>query len=239
MWKCGDRKIKGMDGWYYLRTIFSGKIIVSMGFSFKGFVYQLFIDPLIGGLRRRVSAMTEPGETVIDVACGTGALSVALAGHVRHVTGIDLSEDMIVTARRMVQRKGISNVTFELLDATCLSCYDDHIFDVAVASMAMHQFKPEVAVKVLAEMGRIAKRVIIADYNCPMTPGPAAALAWGIERAAKGDHYRNFRKYMAGGGIRSLANTAGLSMTSNEVRGEGVFMIAALSANQENRVAPQ
>ena len=218
MWKCGDMKIKGMDGWYYLRTIFSGKIIISMGFSFKGFIYQLFIDPLIGGLRRRVVEMINPGDKVIDIACGTGAMAAAIAKHAGHVTGLDLAVDMIITARRMAQRKGIDNITFELQDASDLSCYADNCFDVAVTSMSMHQFDPEVAVKVLSEMKRVAKRVVVADYNCPMTPGPAAALAWGIERAAKGDHFRNFRKYMAVGGISSLANTTGLAMASHEVR---------------------
>ena len=183
--------------------------------------------------------MISPGETVIDVACGTGALALAIAQHAGHVTGIDLAEEMIITANRTAGKRGINNTSFELKDATDLSCYSDNQFDVAVTSMAMHQFDPEVAVTVLSEMGRIAQRIIIADYNCPMKPGPAAALAWGIERAARGYHYHNFRKYMAAGGIRSLANATGIAITSHEVRGEGVFMIAVLSARQENRVVPQ
>lgn len=197
-----------------------------MAFSFKGFIYQVFIDPLIGGLRRNVVEMINQGEKVIDIACGTGAMAIAIAQHAGHVTGIDLDEDMITTARRVAANKVISNITFELRDATDLSCYTDNQFDVAVTSMSMHQFDPEVAVKVLSEMGRLAKRVIIADYNCPMKPGPAAALAWGIERIAKGDHYRNFRKYMAKGGLIKVAEEAGVNIYGGEIRGSGVFVIA-------------
>ncbi|HAX93954.1 MAG TPA: hypothetical protein DCY25_08450 [Bacteroidales bacterium] len=61
-----------------------------------------------------------------------------------------------------------------------------------------------------------------------MSPGPAKWLAWGIERVARGDHYRNFRKYMAAGGLKQLAAEAGLVIISQEERGEGVFVIATL-----------
>jgi len=196
-----------------------------MQFSFNGFIYRSLIDPMLSGIRRSIVDHIRPEDHVLDVACGTGALAVAIAGHASHVTGIDLSEDMIITARRRAVRRKLNNVSFELLDATDLSCYPDNRFDVAVSTLAMHQFEPEVAVKVLSEMKRTARRVIVADYNCPMTPGPAAWLSWGIERAAKGDHYRNFRKYMDRRGAGRLFEEAGLSLESTEVRGSGVFVI--------------
>lgn len=200
-----------------------------MGFSFKGFFYRVFIDPLINGLRRHVAAMILPGDKVIDIACGTGALSLVMARSADHVTGIDLSEDMIITSRRTAQRRRATNVSFSLLDATDLSCFSDQSFDVAVSTLAMHQFDPETGVKVLREMSRLAKRIIIADYNCPMRKGPAAWLSRSIERAARGEHYRNFRQYMARGGLNRLAAEAGLVIITRDERGEGVFVIAGMS----------
>lgn len=199
-----------------------------MGFSLKGFLYRKFIDPLISGLRKRLVSMIVPGEKVIDIACGTGALSLELSGRAGQVTGIDLSEDMINTARLVASKRQTQNVSFGLLDATDLSCYPDFSFDVAVSTLAIHQFDPETGLKVLTEMKRVGRRIIIADYNCPMNPGPAAWLAWSIERAARGDHYRNFRKYMAGGGLKKLTAEAGLVITSRQERGAGVFVIALL-----------
>ncbi len=196
-----------------------------MQFSLSGFIYRSLIDPLLSGPRRSITGQIRPGDNVLDVACGTGALSVAMAGRASQVTGIDLSEDMIITARRTAAGRKLNNVSFGLLDATDLSCYMDNRFDVAVSTMAMHQFDPDVAVKVLSEMKRVARRVIIADYNCPMTPGLSAWLAWGIERAARGDHYRNFRKYMARGGAGRLFQETGLQQEGTEVRGNGVFVI--------------
>ena len=200
-----------------------------MGFSVKGFFYQVFIDPLISGLRGHVAAMIFPDEKVIDIACGTGALSLVMARTAGHVTGIDLSEDMITTSRRTAQRRRVSNVSFRLLDATDLSCFSDLSFDVAVSSLAMHQFDPETGVRVLGEMSRLAKRIIVVDYNCPMRKGPAAWLSRSIERAAGGDHYRNFRQYMARGGLDRLATETGLALTTRDERGEGVFVVAGMS----------
>ncbi len=147
------------------------------GILLQRFVYRLFIDPLISGIRRRVAGMIGPGETVIDIACGTGALSLAMAEKARYVTGIDFSEEMILTARRMAQGRKSETASFELRNATDLSCYPDNSFDLAVTSMAMHQFNPETGVKVLSEMNRISRRIIVADYNCPMMHGPGA-LKW-------------------------------------------------------------
>ncbi len=112
-------------------------------------------------------------------------------------------------------------------------------FDVAVPTLVMHQFEPETAVKELEEMRRLAKRIIIADYNCPMTQGPAAWLAWGIERAARSDHYRNFRKYMARGRLSRLAEEEGLAIVSREKRGEGVFTLTQMLLREDFHRFPQ
>jgi len=204
-----------------------------MDFSLKGFIYRILIDPLISGLRRSITSMIIPGEKVIDIACGTGALSLTIADRAAFVTGIDLSEDMIVTARRMAQQRLMSNVSFELLDATDLSLYPDNTFDTAVSTLAFHQFNPETGEKVLREMKRLSRRIIIADYNCPMQPGPAAWLAYLIEFYAGGDHYRNFRQYMANGGLNTLAVTAGLKIVTREEKGKGVFIITLMTTEEK------
>jgi len=203
-----------------------------MALSVKGLLYRIFIDPLIHGLRHRVAAMIAENERVIDVACGTGALSMRMAARAVKVTGIDLSEDMIVTARRLAGRKPELQVSFEMIDETDLSVFGENQFDTAVSTLAMHQFDPDTGLKVLGEMKRVATRLIIADYNCPMRPGPAKWLSVAIERAAAGDHYRNFRQYMARGGLEKLASDAGLQITSREARGEGVFMVTVMKVDK-------
>jgi SAM-dependent methyltransferase len=60
------------------------------------------------------------GESVVDVGCGAGGTTLALASAVGldgHVLGLDISAPMIAEARRAAQASGLSNVTFEEGDA--------------------------------------------------------------------------------------------------------------------------
>jgi len=194
--------------------------------SLKTLIYQAFIDPILANLHSSVLLHVEPAHRVLDVACGTGALALAIAGKARHVTGIDLSEEVIAVAQRMARRRGTGNVLFETRDAADLSCYTSNEFDIAITSMAVHQFDASVAVKILAGMRRISRRVIIIDYNHQMPRGWRRSLAWGIERMAGGEHYRNFRVYTEKGGIHFFAREAWMSISSEELRGGGVFVVA-------------
>jgi SAM-dependent methyltransferase len=196
-----------------------------MNYYFKGFFYQAFIDPILSKLHDSIRENTASDDRVIDIACGTGALSMAIAGNVLHVTGIDLSNDIIHTANRSAGKRKIKNVIFEARDASDLSCYKDGEFDVAVTSMAIHQFDADLAINILSEMRRISKKIIITDYNCPMPKGTSRSLAYGIERLAGGDHYRNFRLYMKSGGITSFTKQCGLTIKSEAKRGNGVFTV--------------
>lgn len=57
----------------------------------------------------------EPAE-VLDIGCGTGSLSVVLAGLGHAVTGVDLSPAMIELAREKAAARGVQ-VTFAVMDA--------------------------------------------------------------------------------------------------------------------------
>lgn len=197
-----------------------------MGFSSRGFAYQLLIDPILSRLHVPILENIESQHRVLDIACGTGSLSCAIAEKAYSVTGIDISEEMIVTALRSARRKNLTNITFEVHDASSLSHYRDNEFDIAITSMAVHQFDAELAMKIVSEMKRIAPVVIIVDYNSPMPEGFARNIAVGIERIAGGEHYRNFRIYMNNGGIKYFSDHTGLKAKSDTVKGSGVFLIS-------------
>jgi ubiquinone/menaquinone biosynthesis C-methylase UbiE len=197
-----------------------------MPFSLQIFLYQTCIDPILARLHNSVLEHVEPSLRVLDIACGTGALAIAIAQKAGHVTGIDLSEEAIAAARRMAQRRGINNVTFAVHDAGDLSLYAENEFDIAVTSMAIHQFDAELAVKILIGMKRVARRLILVDYNHHMQHGWRRSLAWAIERLTRGDHYRNFRIYIKKGGILYFARQAGINLKSLEIKGGGVFVVA-------------
>jgi len=197
----------------------------NMKFYLKGIFYQLIIDPILSNQQKSVLENIEPSHKVIDIACGTGSLSLAIAKKSEFVTGLDLSEEIIATANRSAKRQGVKNVKFEYRDASDLSGYKEKEFDVALTSMAIHQFDAELAIRILAEMKRIASKIIIVDYNFPMPKGFSRSLAFGIERLAGGDHYRNFRIYMGKGGIQYFLSESGLNEKSSSISGNGVFVI--------------
>jgi SAM-dependent methyltransferase len=206
-------------------TIFERIIRKFMGIPVQGYIYRSIIDPLLSRLHKSVVEHIEPSQRVIDIACGTGALSIAAARKATYVTAIDLSEDMIITARRGALKQRIYNIRFEICDASDLSAYKDRQFDVAVTSMSIHQFNSDFAIKVISSMKRISPVVIIADYNHHMPRGYGRQIALGIERLAGGDHYRNFRDYIRKGGIHWFARETGLFIRSEVTVSGGVFVI--------------
>jgi len=196
-----------------------------MKYSLNGIIYRNIIDPILSRYYPRISEELKPDDTVLDVACGTGSLSLAMSGLASRVMGIDLSEEMIGISNDQALRKKVDNVSFELKDASDLSSFGDNKFDVAVTSMAIHQFDSELALKILKEMRRIAPKVILMDYNYPMQAGISKLVIFIIERIAGGDHYRNFRRFNALGGLDYFIEKAGLRIESDKLRKKSAFRV--------------
>jgi SAM-dependent methyltransferase len=190
-------------------------------------IYRLLIDPMLNSSHRTAASMVREGEKVLDVACGTGALAYLIAERTKAaVTGIDTDTEKLKTAERTMRRRGVREFNFVRMDATDLSPFATDEFDVAVISMAIHQFTRTDGLAVLREMKRVARRIIIVDYGFPLKPGLLSWLTWGIEFIAGGDHFRNFRRYMDGGGIDPVLNEVSLTLTGRKVKGRGTLMIS-------------
>lgn len=200
-----------------------------MGFYISGFIYQVLIDPILSRLHESIIAHIEPGSRVIDIACGTGSLALAIARRAGQVTGIDLSEGLIGLAVRSAEKRGVGNAQFEVRDASDLSCYADREFDAAVISMAIHQFEKGLAVRILKEMKRIADRQIVVDYNAPLPANLSGFIAKGIERFAGGNHFHNFSEFMRLGGMDYFLDRSGLAVHTYIKKDNGVFLSAVCS----------
>jgi SAM-dependent methyltransferase len=94
-------------------------------------------------------AGVRPGDRVLDVGCGTGTLSLALAQNGAKVVGMDASASYLDGARRL---RSHPNVTYEHGDA-CHLQYGT--FDVCVSTLAIDVI-PEVDL-VAAEMRRVVR----------------------------------------------------------------------------------
>ena len=63
---------------------------------------------MLSGLRTATAGMIPDQLHIIDIACGTGALAFELSKNTAHVTGIDASESMIITANQAKNKLGDS-----------------------------------------------------------------------------------------------------------------------------------
>lgn len=122
-------------------------------------------------------AALAPGEQVLDLACGTGLVTLAAAASVGSsgsVLGTDLSGQMVAVARRRAAAQQVSNVTFKRMDAETLDL-PDATFDVVLCSLGlMYVHDAQRAIRewrrVLKPGGRVAIAVWGKRANCGWSP---------------------------------------------------------------------
>ena len=131
---------------------------------------------LLAGVQAELLAQAapQPGEQVLDVACGTGVVSLAMAaavGPAGSVLGVDLSAGMVASAEARAQAAGVPQARFARMDAEALAL-PAASFDLVVCALGL-MYLPD-ADAALREMQRVLR------------PGGRAVLAvWG-ERARCG-----------------------------------------------------
>lgn len=104
-------------------------------------------DDLVGRLA------PQPGERWLDLACGPGAVSMRAARAGAEVTGVDLSEVMVETARRRAREEGLT-IDYHVGDVEAVPCPDGS-FDVVSSSVGA-VFAPEHE-RVAGELARLVR----------------------------------------------------------------------------------
>jgi len=115
------------------------------------FEINRFSNKAYSEMYRLMACSLLPSMDVLEVATGTGLVSINIAASVRCVEAIDFSPKMIETARR---KKVPDNVRFSVENATELP-FKDCTFDAAIISNALH-IMPE-PVKALENISRVLK----------------------------------------------------------------------------------
>ncbi|MEQ1805621.1 MAG: methyltransferase domain-containing protein [Burkholderiaceae bacterium] len=98
-----------------------------------------------------------PGERVLDVACGTGLVSLAAAASVGphgHVHGVDLSGHMVGAAQQRAADRGIAHTSFTRMDGEALD-FPDASFDVVMCALGL-MYMPDPA-QAVREMRRVLR----------------------------------------------------------------------------------
>jgi len=103
-----------------------------------------------------------PGAKAIEYGCGTGSYSFFMAEHGAEVTGIDISETCIKKARMRAKDRGVSGISFAMMDAEHLD-FDDSTFDVVRGTAILHHLDMEKALKEIARVLRPAGRALFIE----------------------------------------------------------------------------
>jgi ubiquinone/menaquinone biosynthesis C-methylase UbiE len=168
-------------------------------------------------------AHLQPGESVLDVGCGTGSLAIAAkrqVGLAGTVCGLDASPEMIARAEKKARKAGVG-AAFKNAFAQSLP-YPDAQFDVVLTTVMLHHLPKKARAELAAEIRRVLKpggRALAIDFG-------------GTARDRKSfiDHFHRRHGHVEFKEIIALLSDAGLSITDSGAVGmrDLEFVLATL-----------
>ncbi len=129
-------------------------------------VYDLFENvynrKVYKGTGIKVAEFIDKNDSVLECACGTGAITEEIAKKCRQVLATDFAEGMLKRASKKCRK--YANTSFRQEDITDIKC-EDESFDKVVAGNVIHLLpEPEKALDELLRVVRHGGKVIIPTY---------------------------------------------------------------------------
>jgi ubiquinone/menaquinone biosynthesis C-methylase UbiE len=118
-------------------------------------------------------ARIKDGESVLDLACGTGTLAIEIKKDQpkAKVSGIDGDRSILIRARAKAKEAGVK-IDFQRGLSNDLP-YEGRSFDVVVSTLFFHHLTVEAKADTAEEIKRVLRlggRVLIADWGRPQDP---------------------------------------------------------------------
>ncbi|MCM3872444.1 MAG: class I SAM-dependent methyltransferase [Pyrinomonadaceae bacterium] len=148
--------------------------------------------------RRTVERLAlQPGASVLDVCSGSGASALAAAERVAphgRVIAVDLAERLLQLARAKAERRGLTNIEFQLADFEELGLPDSS-FDAVICVFGIF-FVPDMsrAVRELWRMVRPDGQLAITTWG-PNLFEPGNTAFWEAVREERPELYKGFNPW--------------------------------------------
>jgi ubiquinone/menaquinone biosynthesis C-methylase UbiE len=201
-------------------------------------IYDRIFDSMNKGLKLVGIRMFRPsrGLNILDVGCGTGSHLELYQRYECNLYGLDLSPSMLEVARGRLA----DSAQLDLGDATDMP-YEDSKFDLVISMLTLHEMSLKTRSLVLEEIKRVTKndgRILLIDFH----PGPyqplqgwySKIIIFVSELAAGREHFRNYRHFMAKGGLSTLTSQSGLRVEKKQILAGGTFAVYLVSQNSTN-----
>lgn len=212
--------------------------------------YDRLNDLLSFGLHRQwkrellLHLAPRQGERWLDLCCGTGDLSLALARRVRpggQVVGIDAAEAPLAVARHRAAPQAWLPLAFQQGDALALSCDTASVDGVVMAYGLRNLADPAAGLSEVRRVLRPGGRAGLLDFN-RLPPTSAAArfqrtylrrvVVPVAERLGLRDHYAyleaSLQRFPDGASQEQLAKDAGFSWARHRAMAGGLMGLLIL-----------
>src|SRR4051794_19100316 len=153
----------------------TGAEALAIAENYARYLVPAFFDSWAGETLKHAQA--RPGDTVLDVACGTGVVTFELAplvGQLGRAVGVDVDNVMLSIAERIRKARGVPNVRFYGMNVQKLE-FVEGTFDRVVCQHAIMFFdnKPEAVKEMFRVLSPGGRLVISAWSTRPNTPHEA------------------------------------------------------------------
>jgi SAM-dependent methyltransferase len=138
-----------------------------------------------------LGASVEPGDHVVEIGCGVGRLTRALAALAARVTALDVSAEMLARAREL--NPELDGVTWLEGDGASLAGVDDASADACLSHVVFqHIPDPGVTLGYVREMGRVLRPGGWSAFQVSNDPGvhrPRRRLRALLRRGPRGQEH--------------------------------------------------
>jgi ubiquinone/menaquinone biosynthesis C-methylase UbiE len=141
-------------------------------------------------LRAMAQRLSSPA--VLDLGCGAGHASFAVAPHAQSVTAFDLSAQMLDVVAQAAQERGLTNIDTRQGNVARLP-FADASFDMVITRFSAHHWLDVPAA--LREVQRVLRpqgSFVVIDIIAPLQPLYDTTLQ-AVELLRDGSHVRDYR----------------------------------------------